>query len=102
MTDRNPEEVGTLEKKKLGSDTLNKNKDKALPVVDRERELQEHLQKAKESGISMIAIWRIEDGRIHLHRQMRNFPLAEIQGALDLLDKDVQGVNQQTGLGKKA
>jgi hypothetical protein len=91
------------EKKKVPPlEERQKLREKTVPTVDRDRELQDQIQQAKEAGVFMIAIWRVDDGKIYMHRQMRNFPLAEVMGAMELLERDLQSINQPTPLGKKA
>lgn len=52
------------------------------------RKLREQLA-AAENGLFMVAIWRIEDGKIVLYRQTQNFPKLDFDSALALLREDL-------------
>jgi len=67
---------------------MDKQKENNRKVNRKKNPLNEELSKAKKNS-HMIAIWRIEDGQVHLYRVTHNFPVADLLTAIDLLEKDL-------------
>ncbi|WP_397570670.1 hypothetical protein [Schlesneria sp. T3-172] len=62
--------------------------DAAMPVAPKVRVLNE-IEKAASSARWMVAIWRIEDGQLHLDRTTVNFPSDDCNEAIKMLQRDL-------------
>lgn len=58
---------------------------KSLSPAD-QRELDGYLSKAVNSGRYMVAVWRIEDGKVHLNAMLREFLHADFETAITNLE----------------
>lgn len=45
---------------------------------------------AQRSGKFMVAVWRVEDGKVHLDRKTENFPTDDFGSALQLLRVELE------------
>jgi len=52
-------------------------------------ELNTSLREAERSDAYMVAVWRVENGRVVLFRYTRNFPFADLDGAVELLRENL-------------
>jgi len=55
-------------------------------------ELAQQLDKAKASGAYMVAVWKVQDGKVDLFRLSEKFPFVDIPTALELLTNDLEPV----------
>jgi ferric-dicitrate binding protein FerR (iron transport regulator) len=55
-------------------------------------ELTQHLEAAREAGRYMVAVWSVKDGQVGLFRLTSEFPIQDIQTALDLLKNDLDPI----------
>jgi hypothetical protein len=55
-------------------------------------DLQRAMQQAVASGRWLIAVYRVEDGQVKLHRTARDFPPFDLDTAVRLLQENVQAL----------
>lgn len=51
---------------------------------------EEELQKAEQAGRYMVAIWRVEEGKLQLYRMTENFPVVDFENAINLLRENIE------------
>jgi hypothetical protein len=54
--------------------------------------LNTRLAAAKASASYMVAVWKVQDGKVELFRQTEGFPLADIPAALEMLQEDLKPI----------
>lgn len=52
------------------------------------------LRQAIDSGSYMVAVWRIEGGKLNLFRKTEAFPVVEFNKAIEMLEADLK--NKET------
>jgi hypothetical protein len=60
------------------------------PKAVQSDELSKQIRTAKKAGAYMVAVWKVEDDRVHLFRMSNEFPFTEIPTALELLQNDFE------------
>ncbi len=52
------------------------------------------MRKAVESGSYMVAVWRIDGGKLNMFRKTEAFPVVEFSKAIEMLEADLK--NKET------
>jgi hypothetical protein len=65
---------------------------KVSPAANPKEAVKKQFDVAAETGIWMVAIWRIADSTITLHRTTHNFPSGDNAEAIKLLQRDLSKV----------
>lgn len=56
--------------------------------------LEDALNAAMALGCYLVAVWRVENGRVHLYRELQGFPEGDLETAQDLLSSDLAAVRK--------
>jgi len=67
-----------------------------MPAKRKKDELTQQIEAARTADRYMIAVWKVQDGKLDLFRVTQKFPIADFAEALAMLQRDLQPQKDRT------